>query len=125
MLLMVILLYNRINNICLCPLKCMTFWTQPSRFTPDLPPMALLRISFCVMICSLNLQGYMEESVTSFEQVGKNSVYISQDYSEKLVERTGGYWWYLCLMPTFRRPPDLKVLTANHCDHVCILLSSA
>lgn len=29
-----------------------------------------LRISFFVMICSLNLQGYMEESVTSFEQAG-------------------------------------------------------
>ena len=29
-----------------------------------------VRISFCAMICSLNLQGYMEESVTSFEQVG-------------------------------------------------------
>lgn len=29
----------------------------------------MLGISFCVMISSLNLQGYMEESVTSFEQV--------------------------------------------------------
>eukprot|EP00434_Breviolum_minutum_P024337 symbB.v1.2.021492.t1/scaffold1806.1/size131321/7 len=28
----------------------------------------MLSISFFVMICSLNLQGYMEESVTSFEQ---------------------------------------------------------
>ncbi|CAK9033104.1 unnamed protein product [Durusdinium trenchii] len=30
---------------------------------------ALSVISFCVMICSLNLQGFMEESVTSLEQI--------------------------------------------------------
>ncbi|CAK9053730.1 Anoctamin-10 (Transmembrane protein 16K) [Durusdinium trenchii] len=29
----------------------------------------MLAISFCVMICSLNLQGFMEESVTSLEQI--------------------------------------------------------
>ena len=37
----------------------------------------VLRIAFWVMICSLNLQGYMETNATSFEQAGELAMALS------------------------------------------------